>query len=222
MALDIEAADKLLTTTRGVRRRIDFDRPVEREVIEDCIEVAMQAPVGAAWLTHFIPVTDPDLRKQVGAHYAAVSGPYLDDMEAKMRAGAKEAKEIEAIDRDMALHRWYNENLYRAPVLVIVAMQGRYETADVSRRAAVYGSNLPVAWSFMLALRARGLGTCWTTLHIRREREVAELLGIPEDVTQTVLLPVGYYKGTDFKRVKRPPVADWLHWDRWASQDRQE
>ncbi len=218
MSIDVEAADKLLTTTRGVRRRIDFDRPVEREVIEDCIEVAMQAPVGAAWITHFIAVTDPDLRREVGAHYAAISGPYLDEMEAQMRAGAKDADEIEAIDREMAMHRWYDENMHRAPVLVVVAMQGRYDTADVSRRAAVYGSNLPIAWSFMLALRARGLGTCWTTLHTRREQEVAELLGIPEDVTQTVLFPVGYYKGTDFKRVKRPPAADYLHWNRWMGR----
>jgi nitroreductase len=218
MTIDLEAADKLLTTTRGVRRRIDFDRPVEREVIEDCIEVAMQAPVGAAWLTHFLVVTDPDLRGQVGAHYAAVSDPYLDEMEAKMRADAKGADESAGIDREMGMHRWYNENMHRAPVLVILAMNGRYEAADVAKRAAVYGSNLPVAWSFMLALRARGLGTCWTTLHMYREKEVAELLGIPEDMTQTVLFPVGYYKGTDFKRVKRPPVADYLHWNRWTSR----
>ena len=215
MSIDIAAADKLLTTTRGVRRRIDFERPVERQVIEDCIEVAMQAPVGAAWLTHFIAVTDPELRRKVGSHYAHISHPYLDEMETNMRARATGPDQIKAVDKEMAMHRWYTDSLHRAPVLVIVAMQGRFETAEVARQAGVYGSNLPAAWSFMLALRARGLGTCWTTLHIRREREVAELLGIPEDVTQTVLLPVGYYKGTDFKRVKRPPVADWTHWDRW-------
>ena len=214
MTIDITIADELLTTTRGVRRRIDFDRPVERSIIEQCIEVAMQAPVGSAWITHFIAVTDPDLRHQIGTHYAEISHPYLDEMEAKMRKTAA-PNEAKAIEKEMAMHRWYNDNLHRAPVLVIAAMQGRFETAAVAKLAAVYGSNLPVAWSFMLALRARGLGTCWTTLHIFREREIAELLGIPEDVTQTALLPVGYYKGTDFKRVKRPPVADWLHWDRW-------
>ena len=215
MTIDIEMADKLLTTTRGVRRRIDFDRPVERSIIEDCIGVAMQAPVGAAWLTHFVAVTDADLRYQVGRHYAEISHPYLDEMETGMRAGVTQPDALKAIDKSMAMHRWYTDNMHRAPVLVIVAMQGRFETTDVGRQAGVYGSNLPAAWSFMLALRARGLGTCWTTLHIRREHQVAELLGIPEDVTQTVLLPVGYYKGTDFKRVNRPPVADWLHWDRW-------
>ncbi len=132
-----------------------------------------------------------------------------------MRARAKAPEEIKAVQKAMTMHRWYTDNLHRAPLLVIVAMQGRCETAEVARQAAMYGSNLPVAWSFMLALRARGLGTCWTTLHIRRECEIAEILGIPEDVTQTVLFPIGYYKGRDFNRVKRPPVADWLHWDCW-------
>ena len=215
MTIDVEAADKLLTTTRGVRRRIDFDRPVERSVIEDCIEVAMQAPVGAGWVTHFIAVTDPELREKVGKHYAEISHPYLDDMEAPMRERATSPEQIQLVDKQMGMHRWYTDNLWRAPVLVIVAMQGRCETAEVAKQAGSYGSNLPAAWSFMLALRARGLGTCWTTLHIYREREVAELLGVPEDVTQTILLPVGYYKGTDFQRVQRPPVADFLHWNNW-------
>ena len=215
MSIDVATADKLLTTTRGVRRRIDFDRPVERAVIEDCIEVAMQAPVGAGWVTHFIAVTDPVVRQKVGSHYAEISHPYLDEMEAGMRERANTPDDIKGVDKAIAMHRWYTDNLHRAPVLVVIAMQGRFEAADPARLAAVYGSNLPAAWSFMLALRARGLGTCWTTLHIYREPEVAKILGIPEDVTQTVLLPVGYYKGADFQRVNRPPIADWLHWDRW-------
>lgn len=215
MTMDVALADKLLMTTRGVRRRIDFERPVDSAIIEQCIEVAMQAPVGSAWITHFIAITDPDLRQQIGRHYADISHPYIDDMEATLRRGAENGSEIVEVDKEISMHRWYNDNLHRAPVFVIAAMQGRYEQADAAKAAAVYGSNLPVVWSFMLALRARGLGTCWTTLHIRREREIASLLGIPQDVTQTVLLPVGYYKGTDFKPVKRPPVADWLHWERW-------
>ena len=215
MTIDRQTADKLLTTTRGVRKRIDFDRAVDRQVIEECLEVAMQAPVGGSWVTQVIAVEDADLRKQIGQHYAEISDPYLDDMEAKMRDGVTDPSALDAIEREMSLHRWYNENLHRAPVLVIFAMKGRYDAADVSKTAAVYGSNLPIAWSFMLALRARGLGTCWTTLHIRREERIAKLLGIPKDVTQTVLLPVGYYKGDDFKRVKRPAASTCLHWNAW-------
>ena len=77
-------------------------------------------------------------------------------------------------------------------------------------------SIVPATWSFMLAARARGLGTCWTTFHLAHEREAAELLGIPyEAATQAALIPVAYTKGTDFKPGPRKPLGEVIHWDRW-------
>ena len=215
MSIDLAAADKLLTTTRGVRRRLDFERTVPRSVIEDCIEVAMQAPVGASWNTHFIAVEDAELRRQIGAVYAQRAHPYLDKSDTAALAKLTGADERAGHEKSMSMHRWYTDNLHRAPVLMIVAMEGRWENSSAAERAGRYGSNLPAAWSFMLALRARGLGTCWTTLHIYEEQKIASILGIPEDITQTVLLPIGYYKGDDFKPARRPTVESCTHWDRW-------
>ena len=215
MSIDREAADRLLTTTRGVRRRLDFDRPVERAVIDESIRIAMQAPVGSEWITHFIAIADAQIRQQVADIYAALAHPYLDDLETKLHDAAQTQDQHQAADKEMHMHRWYTDNLHRAPVMVIAAMRWRFDGQPAAMLAGRFGSNLPTAWSFMLALRARGLGTCWTTLHIYRERDVAALLGIPDDITQTVLFPVAYYKGEDFKPASRPPAEEFIHWDRW-------
>ncbi len=83
-------------------------------------------------------------------------------------------------------------------------------------QASAWGSLLPAVWSFMLALRERGLGSAWTTLHLPNEREVADLLGIPFDtVTQGGLFPIAYTMGTDFKLAKRLPGSSLSHWDQW-------
>jgi nitroreductase len=215
MTIDVAAADKLLTTTRGVRKRMDFSRPVEPEIIRQCVEVAMQAPVGGGdWPTHFIVATEPDMKRRIADLYHKVCEPYLDDLEAKMNAGADRPKS--GVD----LYRWQSTTLHELPALVIVAVEGRFESEPVGMQAAKYGMALPVAWSFMLALRARGLGSCWTTLHIYEEAEVAKALGIPDTMTQTVLLPVAYYTGDDFKPAKRPPADDFIHWNRWGDHTR--
>jgi nitroreductase len=217
MPIDLTNADALLTTTRGVRRRIDFDRPVERSVIEDCVEVAMQAPYGLDWFTHFIAVTDPELRKRIGEIYDSVSAPYIDQLKADEMAKAEDDEAKAKVSKEMTLHRWYNTNMYRVPVLMVIAMEVEVNELNTSELAGVYGSCLPAAWSFMLALRARGLGTCWTTLHIYKQSEVDNILGVPDGMTHVALLPIGYYRGTDFKRAGRPIAKNWLHWNRYCA-----
>jgi nitroreductase len=108
--------------------------------------------------------------------------------------------------------------LHEVPALVIVCIEGRVEKEAQVRQASLYGSILPAAWSFMLALRARGVGSAWTTLHLIHEKDAAKVLGIPDTVTQAVLMPVAYYKGTDFKPAKRLPARDRTHWNTWGQR----
>ena len=216
MNIDVAVADHLLTTTRGIRRRMDFARPVDISIIDKCIEVAIQAPVGDPDMgAHFIVITEPELRRSISELYCKALGPYCDEFEAA-ELESTDASEHDRIRKVYSTYRWHGENLYRAPVLIIVAMQGRYENLGVRHQTARYGSILPAAWSLMLALRARGLGSCWTTLHVEYERETAEFLGAPEDITQAVLMPVGYYTGSDFKPAKRPPASRYIHYNGWA------
>ena len=94
----------------------------------------------------------------------------------------------------------------------------RIENAGVLAQASIYGSILPAAWSFMLAARARGLGSAWTTIHLFHEKEIAELLGIPATVTQAVLLPVAYFTGGDFKPARRIPATQLTYWNVWGQR----
>ena len=213
MTIDIAAADKLLPTTRGVRKRMDFTRPVEPAVITQCVEVAMQAPYGTQnWGIHFIGATKPDVKMQIAELYRKACHPYLDGLAAKAGDGRGDKQK----GKGVGLYRWQADTLHDMPALVIVAMEGRLEEQPVAAMAGKFGGALPMAWSFMLALRARGLGSCWTTLHIYQEAAVARVLGIPDNVTQTVLLPVAYYTGDDFRPATRPPAGDYIHWNRWG------
>jgi nitroreductase len=211
--MDRETVDKLLTTTRSVRKRLDFDRPVEREVILQCLDLAVQAPRGTnrqAW--HFLVVMDAEKRAQIGDYYRQSFEHYV------ATPGSSFHKPDDTqIERVRDSSRYLAENMHRVPVLIIPCYKGRVENAPPMRQASVYGSILPAAWSLMLALRSRGLGAAWTTIHLRYEREIAALLSIPDDVTQGVLLPVAYYKGEDFGRAKRSPVAEVTSWDLWGN-----
>ena len=202
-------SDQLLSTTRAIRRRYDLDRPVEREVILDCLRLAIQAPTGSnaqGW--RWIVVTDPATREQLAQHYREGGEGYL-------RAAAEG-------DKDPQTQRVYEsaiallDVLPKVPVHVIPCQVGRVDKAPNAIAAPYYGSILPAAWSFQLALRSRGLGSCWTTLHLFRERQVAELLGIPEDVTQVALIPVGYTTGGDFKPATRRPIEELTYFERWG------
>lgn len=203
--------DKLLTTKRSVRKRLDLTRPVPPALIEECLTFAIQAPSGSnrqGW--HFVVVTDADKRAQIGAWYRESFLHYagLDEAEIQRRR-----RDVRLLDSAMHLA----EHMHEVPVLVIPCYEGRVEAAGQMAQAALYGSILPATWSFMLALRARGLGSAWTTLHLRYADEVAALLGIPADVTQAALLPVAYYRGDDFRPAARRPARDFTYWDRWQA-----
>lgn len=206
---------ELLTTTRSVRKRLDLTRPVPLELVRECLEIALQAPTGGnrqGW--HWIVVTDPELRKTIGDYYGRSFRAYY---ESGASAGAlfQDDPVRAATQRRVSESAVYlGEHLGDVPVLVIgcIEVPGGLPQGN---QAGLWGSLLPAAWSYMLAARARGLGTAWTTLHLAYESEIAELLGIPADVRQGVLLPTAYYTGDTFGPARRQPLDDVLHLDRW-------
>ncbi len=212
--MDLASVNELLTTTRCVRKRLDFTRPVEPEVIEKCIEIAVQAPTGSnqqGWA--FIVVTDPDKKRKLAELYRRGAEMYVampqpergpDDLRTKQRPRITQS----------SIHLL--QHIQEAPVLVLFCIQGRVEKQPPFAQASTYGSILPAAWSFMLAARARGLGAAWTTIHLFYENEAADLLGIPADYTQAVLMPLGYFKGETFKPAKRIPPKQLTYWDTWG------
>ena len=207
--LDLAVVDKLLTTTRTVRRRLDLTRPVEPEVIEEVIEIALQAPSGSNrqnW--RFMVVTDPDKKKIVADLYRQSFESY---------AGPRPTGTPTTSGQRIAASAWHlSDHMHEVPVLIIGCIEGRPTDPSPAAQAGLYGSILPSAWSVMLALRARGLGSAWTTLHLVEERKVAAALGIPDSVTQAVLLPVAYYTGQDFKPAKRRPGKEVTYWNTWG------
>ncbi len=213
MALGL-TADEVLTTTRAVRKRIDFDRPVEREVVMACVEIAHQAPTGSnaqGW--RWVFVDDPDTKQALAELYRASFYPYVgvdpdgDDLP---------DRDDEQGNRILSSAVYMARRLHEVPLMAIPCHVGRLEGADSFRQASAWGSILPAVWSFLLALRERGLGSSWTTLHLPRERDAAELLDIPYDeITQVGLFPIGYTLGTDFKLAKRRPAESFVHWNRW-------
>ena len=210
MLLDL-SPDELLATTRSVRKRLDLTRPVEREVLEECLGLAQQAPTASyAQNWHFVVVTDPDRRAALGELWRRAAGPYLE------RRAAAAAADDPVVARINDAVRYLAEHIHEVPVHVIPCVEGRTDGAPAAAQASRWASIIPAAWSFMLAARARGLGTVWTTFHLRHEREAAELLGIPfETVMQAALIPVAYTIGTDFKPAARHPLDTMVHWDQW-------
>ena len=217
MTIDLAAADKLLTTTRSVRKRLDLDRPVPRELVQECIDVALQAPTGTnAQNWAFVVVTDADKRKAIADYYRQ-GGEKLSGSGYPPPLADGDPRE-HVMPKVMESATYLAGILERVPVFVIPCVQGRVEKVPmVLAQASTYGGILPAAWSFMLAARARGLGTAWTTIHLFFEREVSELLGIPAEWTQTALFPVAYYTGDDFKPAHRLPAAGVTHWDAWGA-----
>ena len=207
MKLDL-TPDELLSTTRAVRKRLDLSKPVERSVLEECFELAQQAPTaGYSQTWHFVVVTDAEKRAQLGELWRQVAFPYL-----QRGDGPREGQMARIGDAVVHLA----DHIHEVPVHVIPCVVGRYEGKSNPLVASMFGSIVPAAWSFMLAARSRGLGTCWTTFHLMHEREAAEILGIPYDeVTQVALIPVAYTMGTDFKPGRRKPLETMVHWDRW-------
>ncbi|MEE3849191.1 nitroreductase family protein [Gordonia sp. LSe1-13] len=197
--------DQLLTTTRSVRKRLDLDRPVELEVVREALEVALQAPSGSNSQTwHWIVLTDPEVKQKVADLYAKSFATY----------SANQPRRDDTARRVASSAQYLADTMGQVPVLVIGAIYSGGELPK-GNQAGLWGSLLPGAWSLSLALRARGLGSAWTTLHLAYEKEIAEILGIPSTVHQGVLLPVAYTKGTDFKPAGRKPLDDILHINGW-------
>lgn len=210
--MDINATDELLTTTRAVRRRLDLDRPVPRELIEDCLRVAIQAPTGGnsqGW--RWIVVTDPEVRLKLADLYRSEAGILQQMLQHAKDRGDKATERVYQSAIDFA------EVLHKVPVLLIPCIQGQVKSASNAQVAGLYGSIMPATWSFMLAARSRGLGTVWTSIHLAKEKEAAELLGIPDGFIQVALIPVAYTKGSDFKPAKRTPIEEVTFWDHWGN-----
>ncbi len=209
-------ADEVLTTTRSVRKRLDFDRPVEREIVEECLNIAMQAPTGSnrqGW--HWVVIEDAAKKQAIADVYRANFEEYRQMPGAEYAEGDSRAERQDMI-RDSA--GYLSDNFHRAPMMLIPVIWGRLDGASVVQGAGAWGSILPAVWSFMLALRERAMGSAWTTIHLigDGERQVAELLGIPyEKTSQAGLFPIAYTIGTDFKLAKREPLEKVLHWDQW-------
>ena len=225
--MDLAAVDHLLTTTRSVKKRMDFSRPVEPEVLERCIEMALYAPTGGnyqGW--NFVIVTDPEQRAALTEYYrkgrdALKVGRPADYRPPRWAEGdLRKEQQQGMVDASDYLHDHFHE----VPAHIIGCIeQNMTEVSDAYQpryenfyRASLYGSILPAVWSIMLALRSRGIGSAWTTAHIVYEKEVRQLLGIPDNVMQAALLPVAYFTGADFKLTKRRSVQEVTHWNRWG------
>jgi nitroreductase len=203
---EVDAIDHLLSTTRAVRKRLDLERPVPPEIVDECLRLAIQAPTGSnrqGW--HWVVVTDADKRAALADMYRAGFGPYME----RARSGS------EGLTRVGESALWLAERLERVPVHVIPCIE---DYTKGGAHAGVWASIYPAVWSFQLALRSRGLGSVLTTLHLPRANEAAELLDIPDGVLQAGLVPVAYYTGDDFKPAKRHPVEVVTSWNQWGNR----
>jgi nitroreductase len=215
MAFDLAQTDRLLSSTRSVRKRLDLTRPVPPEIIVECLELALQAPTGGntqRW--RWMVVDDPDLRMGLADLYRRSWEPYIQARRADFAAAGRGVSES-IVDSSTYLA----EHLHEVPVHVIpIALDRLPDGTDHGTVAGYYGSIIPAAWSFMLALRSRGLGSAWTTLHLAYEKDAAALLGIPDTVAQVALLPVAYTIGDDFKPARRKPAAEVTYWNQWGQK----
>lgn len=223
--LDLGSVDHVLNTTRSVRQRLDFDRPVPMSLVREALEIALQAPTGANTQTwRFMVVTDAAKRQRLADFYRQGAAAYVEGRTALSKTGVTMMREYAPEDlrqqQRAALMKsggYLMEHLQRAPVMIIPCIEGRFEGDDVFTQASMWGSILPATWSLMLALRARRLASAWTTLHLQFERETSAILGIPEHYTQAALLPVAWLTGGDLKPASRLPLEEVAFLDDWGS-----
>ena len=202
--IDLKQIDEILSTARSVRRNLDFERPLERQVLFDCIDVAVQAPTGIAgeaW--RFVVVDEQAQKAEIARLYKGVLLDLLKDRGMPMKP----------------THKALIDRLHEIPAMIFVCVDGEPLNDTVSGHIAYYGSILPAAWSLMLALRARGIGATWTTLLSSKQAEVAAVLNMPKGTLQTVMLPVGYTKGAVLKRAARQPANQVTYWNSWGNSD---
>jgi nitroreductase len=210
------SADEVLSTTRAVRKRLDLARPVEREVIEECLQLALQAPTGSnsqGWQWLF--VEDAAKKKALADIYAENFAVY-----AKLgQSNTYQPGDLRYEQRDKVLSsaEYLTEHFHEVPVIMVPCIAGNLDRVPAFAGASAWGSLLPAVWSFMLAARERGLGTAWTTIHLMNggDQKAAEILGIPEGFTQAGMFPIAYTIGTDFKPATRLPLEPIVHWDQW-------
>jgi nitroreductase len=201
--------DELLSTTRAVRKRLDFERPVERELVDECLALAQQAPNRSnAEPWRFVVVTDAATRAKLADCYRTGWAAYRKEID-EQRRGATDGAVLDSA-------QYLADRFHEVPVMVLPCLVPRADTAPSAQQAGLYGSVIQAAWSFQLAARARRLGSCWTTLHLPRERDAAEVLGIPfERVQQVALITLGYTLGTDFKPGRRVALERVVRYERW-------
>ncbi|WP_198652808.1 nitroreductase family protein [Actinocorallia populi] len=211
---------ELLTTTRAVRKRLDLDRPVSDDVLRECVRIALQAPAPSNQIAvRFVVVTDPEVRRRLGELYQTgygvyrqLDGIYIGSID-KEEGAEREQQERTAVSADHLA-----EIMPEVPAIVVGCVAGRAENMGAWVTSSLLGGAMPALWSFMLAARLHGLGTCWTSVHLQQEEAVADLLGIPfEGVTQVMLTPVAHYTGETFKPVDRPDPDAFIHWNRWQA-----
>jgi nitroreductase len=210
--------EELLSTTRSVRKRLDLTRPVERAVLEECLALAQQAPSGSnrqGW--HFVVVTDTAKRRALGELYRRGWEVYIQQPRQPTGDASPDPSYADTMGRVLASAVYLTEHMGEVPVQVVPCIRGRTDgQPTIFEQATTWGSILPAAWSFMLAARAHGLGTAWTTLHLFFEREAAEVLGIPyAEVMQAALIPVAYTTGSDFRPAPRRSLERMVHWETW-------
>ena len=210
---DLAVTDALLSTTRAVRKRLDLERDVPDDILRSCLDLSQQAPTGSnrqGW--RWIVVKDAEKRRRLAEIYRKGADKYLAAAQSEAQDSGS-AQDVRVYDSAIYLA----ERLQDVPVHVIPLIKVDHLPENPPRAAwaGVMGSIMPAVWSFQLALRARGLGSVLTTLHLQNEAEAAALLGIPDDYMQVGLLPVAYTVGTEFKPAKRPPVDDIIHWNGW-------
>ena len=212
------SADEVLATTRSVRKRLDFDRRVEDDVLRECLELALQAPTGSnAQDWQFVVVTDAEKKRAMGDVYRRAFDIYEHmPQNAEKVYDGPDLTRVAQQGRVMDSARYLADRMGEAPALLIPCLNMRIDGAPNIAAASMYGSVIPAAWSFCLAARERGIGTSWTTLHLMFEEEAAGILGIPfAEVTQLALIAIAYTQGTDFKPARREPLDTVTHWNQW-------
>jgi nitroreductase len=218
MEFDLAHTDRLLTTTRAVRKRLDLTRPVPRRLILDCVRISTQGPAGGnhqKW--RWVIVDDPDKKQVIADAYRRTYAPYIEQQQRAVERAGNQGEKDAIIDSSMHLA----DVLQDVPVLAIPCALGSPDDAGSIGGAAQgwWGSVIPSIWSYCLAARSRGLGTAWTTLHLGDEATVAEALGIPATVTQLACIPTAFHTGDDFKPATRKPVEQVTYWNTWKDTD---
>jgi len=216
--VDLNSAEYVLTTTRTVRKRLDLEKRVPRGVVEECLRIALQAPNGSNMNTwRWVIVDDRETIGRIAELYRAGMNDHVASLGENTGSGYKAAGNpgFQALADSV---QYFLDNLEHLQMVAFPLMAGRPEGRSVFDQASMWGSSLQSVWSFFLALRTRGMGSAWTTVHLWREREFADLLGIPfEEYTQVGMFPIAYTIGLDFKVARRKPVEEVLSWNHFES-----